>query len=51
MIGLEPRLGCGAPCERYGAWGVISVSSEPKSGDILDTGGGAVSLSYFRIIR
>ena len=42
----------GAPCERYGAQGVISVSTEPKPGDILDTGeGGAVSLSYFRIIR
>ena len=34
----------GAPCERYGAWGVISVSSEPKPGDILDTGGGGLFL-------
>ena len=31
---------CGAPCERYGALGVFSVSSEPNQGDILDTGGG-----------
>ena len=30
----------GALCERYGALGVISVSSEPNPGDILDTGGG-----------
>ena len=30
----------GAPFKRYGARGVISVSSEPKPGDILDTGGG-----------
>ena len=28
----------------------ISVSSEPKPGDKLDTGGGAVSLSDLRII-
>ena len=36
----------GAPCERYGALGVISVSSEPSPGDILDTGeAGAVSES------
>ena len=36
-----------APCERYGALGVISVSSEPNPGDILDTGGGgAVSESF-----
>ena len=31
--------GVGAPCERYGARGVISVWSEPKPGDILDTWG------------
>ena len=30
--------------------GVISVSSEPKPGDILDTAGGGFILSYFRII-
>ena len=35
---IATLLGCGASCERYGAWGVISVSSEPKPGDILDTG-------------
>ena len=48
---IATLLGCGAPCERYGARGVISVSSEPKPGDILNTGRGPVSLSYFRIIR
>ena len=32
--------GVGASCERYGGGlGVISVSSEPKPGDILYTGG------------
>ena len=35
---LSYIVGVWAPCERYGAWGVISVSSEPKPGDILDTG-------------
>ena len=49
---IATLLGCGAPCERYGTRAVISVSSEPKPGDILDTGGGgAVSLTYIRIIR
>ena len=32
--------GGGASCEGYGARGIISVSSEPKPGDILDTGWG-----------
>ena len=40
---IATLLGCGAPCERYWARGVISVRSEPKPGNILDTGGGAVS--------
>ena len=35
---IATLLGCGAPCERFGAWGVIPVWSEPKPGDILDTG-------------
>ena len=49
---IATLLGCGAPCERYGTRVVISVSREPKPGDILDTvGGGAVSLTYIRIIR
>ena len=37
---IATLLGVGAPCERYGARGAISVSSEPKLGDILDTAGG-----------
>ena len=37
---IDTFLGVGAPWERYGARGVISVSSEPKPGDILDTGVG-----------
>ena len=48
---IATLLGCGAPCERYGARGVFSVSSEPKPGDILDTwggGGGAVSYGLFQ---
>ena len=41
--------GVGAPCQRYGALDFFSVSNEPKPGGIQDTGGGAASLSYFRI--
>ena len=37
-----------APCERYGAWGVISVGSDPKPGDILDTGGGGCFFVSFQ---
>ena len=32
-------VGCGASCERYRARGVISVTSDLKPGDILDTAG------------
>ena len=35
-----------APCEIYGACGVILVSSEPKPADILDTGGGVLFLCF-----
>ena len=38
----------GAPCERYGAQGIISVLSEPKLGDILDTGGGGCFFVLFQ---
>ena len=41
---IATLLGCGAPYERYRARGVISVSSGPKPGDILDTGGGVLFL-------
>ena len=37
----------GTPCERYGALGVISVSSEPKPSDILDSGGGGCFFVLF----